>query len=385
MVEGIGNKPIQGGFGNTQGIDGGTNVGGTKETKETKGVGLHGQLQMETLGKKAGITTSTTPQLTPPTGNYNAAGVANSILNTLGSLATEEPGKGLFVLYQLLVLLQKALNEMQQSTQLMRQAETNIAIANIQAEADTMESAASFALWMGVISGIVQIGSSLYGMASGFKGVANTAKAKATGEQLKTAQTNLGTLKTELGTLKTEMGTLNTEMGTLKTEMGTLKTELTTLQAADPPNVGEIAAKQQQITAKQEQITAKQAEIDTKQADIDTKQDAILAKQMEMTGLKTKMDMQLSTAQSLSNRGQAVSQLIGAGAGFIKTIGDGIASGKQADAKAIEGQIKMMEENASKTADLTKAVKDMLNAVLQLMQTVNRNEVDTTAQILRGI
>ena len=316
MVDRIGNTPIQGGFGNTQGIDGGAaTVGGTKETKETKGAGLHGQLMTETVGKQNGVTGSTAPQLTPPTGKTNAGEIANSILNTLGSLSTEEPGKGLFVLYQLLVLLQKALNEMQQSTQLMRQAETNIAIANIQSEADSMSSAASFAMWLGIISGIVQIGASAFSMVSGFRGVTNTAKAKATGEQLKTAQAEMAQLK-----------------------------------AAEQPNLQEIEAKQ-----------------------------------MQMTGLKIKMDMQLSSAQSISNRGQAIGQFIGAFAGVAKALGDGIAGGKQADAKRIEAQTKMMEAEASKTADLTKAVKDMLTAVLQLMQTVNRNEVDTNAQIMRGI
>ena len=163
MVEGIGNKPIQGSFGNTQGIDGGTNVGGTKETKETKetkGTGLRGQLMTETVEKKNGATVSTTPQLTPPAGNYNAAETANSILNALGNLSNDDPSKGLFILYQLLALLQRALNEMQQSMQVMRQAETNLAIANIEAEAETMESAATFGLWMGVISSVVQIGAS---------------------------------------------------------------------------------------------------------------------------------------------------------------------------------------------------------------------------------
>jgi hypothetical protein len=316
MVEGIGNKPIQGNFGNTQGIDGGTtNVGGTKETKETKGAGLHGQLKTEMVQKMQSTMGSSAPQLTPPTGKTNGGEIANSILNALGSLSTEEPGKGLFVLFQMLVLLQKALNEMQQSTQLMRQAETNIAIANIQAEADSMSSAASFAMWLGIISGIVQIGASAFSMVSGFKGVANTAKAKATGEQLKTAQAEMAQLK-----------------------------------AAEQPNIQDIEAKQ-----------------------------------MEMTGLKTKMDMQLSTAQSYSNRGQAIGQFIGAFAGVAKAIGDGIAGGKQADAKRIEAQTKMMEAEASKTADLTKSVKDMLTAVLQLMNAVAKNETDTNAQILRGI
>ena len=44
-----------------------------------------------------------------------------------------------------------------------------------------------------------------------------------------------------------------------------------------------------------------------------------------------------------------------------------------------------MEATANEVADLTKAIKDMLTAILQLMQAVNRNEVDTNAQIMRGI
>ena len=315
MVEGIGNKPIQGGYGNTPSIDGRAHVGGTKETKETRGPGLHGKFETETVPKMRNIMGTNAPQLTPPDSKTSTTGVAGSILNTIGSLSTDDAGKGLFVLYQLLVLLQKALNEMQQSTQLMRQAETNVAIANIQSEADTMQDAARFGLWMGVISGIVQIGASAFSMVSGFKGVANTNKAKATGEQLKTAQA-----------------------------------QMTELQAAEHPNA-----------------------------------DQIKAKQMEMTGLKTKMDMQLSTAQSYSNRGQAIGQFIGSFAQFFKAIGDGVAGGKQADAKRIEAQTKMMEEEAAKTADLTKSVKDMLTAVLQLMNAVAKNETDTNAQILRGI
>ena len=315
MVEGIGNKPIQGGYGSTPNIDGGAHVGGTQETKETQGPGLHGQLKTEMVPKMRNIMGTNAPQLTPPDSKTSTTGVAGSILNTIGSLSTDDAGKGLFVLYQLLVLLQKALNEMQQSTQLMRQAETNVAIANIQSEADTMQDAARFGLWMGVISGIVQIGASAFSMVSGFKGVANTNKAKATGEQLKTAQA-----------------------------------QMTELQAAEHPNA-----------------------------------DQIKAKQMEMTGLKTKMDMQLSTAQSYSNRGQAIGQFIGSFAQFFKAIGDGVAGGKQADAKRIEAQTKMMEEEAAKTADLTKSVKDMLTAVLQLMNAVAKNETDTNAQILRGI
>ena len=318
MVEGIGNKPIQGSFGNTQGIDGGTNVGGTKETKETKetkGTGLRGQLMTETVEKKNGATGSTTPQLTPPAGNYNAAETANSILNALGNLSNDDPSKGLFILYQLLALLQKALNEMQQSMQVMRQAETNVAIANIQAEADTISSSAQWSLWLGIASGLVQMGASAFSIYGGFKGVSQTMKAKSTGEQLKTAQAELATLK-----------------------------------AADAPDANAIAAKQ-----------------------------------LEMTGLKTKMDIHLSTANSISTKHQAIGQGVGSVAQFTKAGADGVAGAKQADAKRIEAQTKTMEATANEVADLTKAIKDMLTAILQLMQAVNRNEVDTNAQIMRGI
>ena len=315
MVEGIGNKPIQGGFSNTQGIDGGTNVGGTKETKETKGTGLRGQLMTETVEKKNGATVSTAPQLTPPAGNYNAAETANSILNVLGNLSNDDPSKGLFILYQLLALLQRALNEMQQSMQVMRQAETNVAIANIQAEADTISSSAQWSLWLGIASGLVQMGASAFSIYGGFKGVSQTMKAKSTGEQLKTAQAELATLK-----------------------------------AADAPDANAIAAKQ-----------------------------------LEMTGLKTKMDIHLSTANSISTKHQAIGQGVGSVAQFTKAGADGVAGAKQADAKRIEAQTKTMEATANEVADLTKAIKDMLTAILQLMQAVNRNEVDTNAQIMRGI
>ena len=318
MVEGIGNKPIQGGFSNTQGIDGGTNVGGTKETKETKetkGTGLRGQLMTETVEKKNGATVSTTPQLTPPAGNYNAAETANSILNVLGNLSNDDPSKGLFILYQLLALLQRALNEMQQSMQVMRQAETNVAIANIQAEADTISSSAQWSLWLGIASGLVQMGASAFSIYGGIRGVSQTMKAKSTGEQLKTAQAELATLK-----------------------------------AADAPDANAIAAKQ-----------------------------------LEMTGLKTKMDIHLSTANSISTKHQAIGQGVGSVAQFTKAGADGVAGAKQADAKRIEAQTKTMEATANEVADLTKAIKDMLTAILQLMQAVNRNEVDTNAQIMRGI
>jgi hypothetical protein len=318
MVEGIGNKPIQGGFSNTQGIDGGTNVGGTKETKETKetkGTGLRGQLMTETVEKKNGATVSTAPQLTPPAGNYNAAETANSILNVLGNLSNDDPSKGLFILYQLLALLQRALNEMQQSMQVMRQAETNVAIANIQAEADTISSSAQWSLWLGIASGLVQMGASAFSIYGGIRGVSQTMKAKSTGEQLKTAQAELATLK-----------------------------------AADAPDANAIAAKQ-----------------------------------LEMTGLKTKMDIHLSTANSISTKHQAIGQGVGSVAQFTKAGADGVAGAKQADAKRIEAKTKTMEATANEVADLTKAIKDMLTAILQLMQAVNRNEVDTNAQIMRGI
>jgi len=386
MVDRIGNTPIQGGFGNTQGIDGGAaTVGGTKETKETKGAGLHGQLMTETVGKQNGVTGSTAPQLTPPTGKTNAGEIANSILNTLGNLSNDDPSKGLFILYQLLALLQRALNEMQQSMQVMRQAETNVAIANIQAEADTISSSAQWSLWLGIASGLIQIGASAFSIYGGVKGVSQTVKAKSTGEDLKLAQANLGTMKTDLGTLKTEMGNLNTEMGNMNTEMGTLKTELRELQAAEQPNAELITAKQQQITAKQTEIDAKQTQIDAKQTQIDAKQEEIMTKQLQMSGLKTKMDIHLSTANSTSTKYQAIGQGVGGVAQFTKAGADGVTGAKQADAKRIEAQTKTMEATANEVADLTKAIKDMLTAVLQLMQTVNRNEVDTNAQIMRGI
>ena len=269
----------------------------------------------ETVEKKNGATVSTTPQLTPPAGNYNAAETANSILNVLGNLSNDDPSKGLFILYQLLALLQRALNEMQQSMQVMRQAETNVAIANIQAEADTISSSAQWSLWLGIASGLVQMGASAFSIYGGFKGVSQTMKAKSTGEQLKTAQAELATLK-----------------------------------AADAPDANAIAAKQ-----------------------------------LEMTGLKTKMDIHLSTANSISTKHQAIGQGVGSVAQFTKAGADGVAGAKQADAKRIEAQTKTMEATANEVADLTKAIKDMLTAILQLMQAVNRNEVDTNAQIMRGI
>ncbi|MBR3649063.1 MAG: hypothetical protein IKN52_02325, partial [Victivallales bacterium] len=337
MVEGIGKRPdmpIQGGMnpGNIGGATG-EKAAGMKELKNDKG------LTETQLAKTNSLFGAGAPDLEKPSGaTANTKDVADQIINALGQLNSADSGKGLFVLFQILQMLQEALNKMQQSMQVMRQAETNVAIAQIESEAQTMKDAAEFGLVLGIISGIVQIGASAFSMYSGFKGVTNTLKAKATGEQLKTAQTDMATLKTELGTQKTEMGTL-------KTEMGTLKSELTTLQGAEAPDANAIAAKQTEINTKQ-------AEITTKQQAIDTKQGEIADKQFEMMGMKTKMDMQLSTAQSESNKGQAIGQFIGAIGGFAKTIGDGIASSKQADAKRIEGQIKQMEEGASKTADL---------------------------------
>ncbi|MBO7620350.1 MAG: type III secretion system translocon subunit SctB [Victivallales bacterium] len=390
MVEGIGNhRIIPGGSGTPpKDIRGGTGVGGAKETteaQETKGAGLLGQLKTETVGKKEGVTGSTAPQLTAPAGNYKATETANNILNTLGKLDSADMGKGLFVLLQILQLLQKAMNEMQQSMQVMRQAETNLAIANIEAEAENMESAATFGLWMGVISSVVQIGASAGSMISGFKGVTNTMKAKATGEQLKTAQTEMTTLKENMGTFKTEMRNLNTEMGTLKNDMAALKTELATLQGAEAPNQELIAAKQQQITNKQTDINAKQQQIDGKQQQIDEKQAEIDMKQMEMMGLKAKMDMQLSTAQSQANKGQGISQFVGSFAGLAKAIGDGITGGMQADAKRIEAQLKQVEASAEQTGKITQSVKDMLSTLLNLMKSVSQTESEATAQILRGI
>ena len=115
------------------------------------------------------------------------------ILNALGNLSNDDPSKGLFILYQLLALLQRALNEMQQSMQVMRQAETNVAIANIQAEADTISSSAQWSLRLGIASGLVQMGASAFSIYGGIRGVSQTMKAKSTGEQLKTAQAELAT------------------------------------------------------------------------------------------------------------------------------------------------------------------------------------------------
>ena len=389
MVEGIGHhQPNIGGYGSTGGVDGQQNVGRAQGGQETGRTGLNSQLQTDKVSKNQSTqNSSNNPQLDPPvTGSSNnTREITDGIINKLGKLSTDDAGKGLFVLYKLLMLLQAAMNEMQKSMQVMRQAETNVVIANIQAEANEMEDAAKFGLWMGVISGIIQVGASAFSMAGGIKGVTSASKGIQTGNQMKAAQQDITTMKTELGTMKTELGTMKTELGTLKTDMGTLKTELRGLEAAQPPNEQAIAAKQGEITQKQTDIDAKQGEIDTKQADIDKKEEAILKRQMDMGGYKAKLEIVSADARARTDRIQSIGQFIGSFAQFFKSIGDGIAGIKQADSKRIEGQIKQMEEDANKTNDLTKSVKDLLSAILQLMQTVNRNEVDTTAQIFRGI
>ncbi len=389
MVEGIGHhQPNIGGYGSTGGVDGQQNVGRAQGGQETGRTGLNSQLQTENVSKNQSTQrSSNNPQLDPPvTGSSNnTREITDGIINKLGKLSADDAGKGLFVLYKLLMLLQAAMNEMQKSMQVMRQAETNVVIANIQAEANEMEDAAKFGLWMGVISGIVQVGASAFSMAGGIKGVTSASKGIQTGNQMKAAQQDIATMKTELGTMKTELGTMKTELGTMKTDMGTLKTELRGLEAAQPPNEEAIAAKQGEITQKQTDIDAKQGEIDTKQADIDKKEEAILKRQMDMGGYKAKLEIVSADARARTDRIQSIGQFIGSFAQFFKAIGDGIAGIKQADAKRVEGQMKQMEEDANKTNDLTKSVKDLLTAVLQLMQTVNRNEVDTTAQIFRGI
>ena len=384
MVEGIGNKvhtPILGNadLGGVGGADKTGMKGNVQDPKNDKG------LTETQQAKTNSILGGSTPEIDKPNGKSNTKEIADQLINTLGKLDSADMGKGLFVLLQVIQLLQKAMNEMQQSMQVMRQAETNLAIANIEAEAETMESAATFGLWMGVISSVVQIGASTGSMISGFKGVTNTMKAKASGEQLKTAQTEMTTLKTDLGTYKTEMGNLNTEMENLNTQLGELNTQMTELRAANPPNPEAIAAKQQQIDAKQGEINTKQGQIDAKQTQIDNKQNEIAAKQMEMMGLKAKMDMQLSTAQAKSNKAQAISQFVGSFAGLAKAIGDGVTGGMQADAKRIEAQIKQVEASVEQTGKITQSVKDMLSALLSLMKNVSQTEAEATAQIFRGI
>ena len=138
MVESI-RKPIPNGY-NTGSVSGGGNVNGAQNTQETERSGLNDQLKTEKVNKKqTSQVTSKGPQLDPPAGgSNNTQEIADSIINKLGKLTTDDAGKGLFVLYQLLVLLQKAMNEMQKSMQVMRQAETNVVIANIEAEANEM-------------------------------------------------------------------------------------------------------------------------------------------------------------------------------------------------------------------------------------------------------
>ena len=316
MVESLRNNPIPNGY-NTGGVGGGGNVNGAQNTQETERSGLNDQLKTEKVNKKQNPqVTSKGPQLDPPAGgSNNTQEIADSIITKLGKLTTDDAGKGLFVLYQLLVLLQKAMNEMQKSMQVMRQAETNVVIANIEAEANEMESAAKFGLWMGVISGIVQIGASAFSMAGGIKGAMSANKGTKMDTQIKSAQQELNTLK-----------------------------------AAPEPDAAAIKAKQAEIKSMQ-------------------KAQGILMK----------------AGEARAGRVQSIGQFIGSFAQFFKAIGDGMAGIKQADAKRIEGQMKQMEEDANKTNDLTKSVKDLLSAVLQLMQAVNRNEIDTNAQIFRGI
>ena len=384
MVEGIGNKvhtPILGNadLGGVGGADKTGMKGNVQDPKNDKGLTETQQT------RTSSILGGSTPEIDKPNGKNNTKEIADQLINTLGKLDSADMGKGLFVLLQVIQLLQKAMNEMQQSMQVMRQAETNLAIANIEAEAETMESAATFGLWMGVISSVVQIGASAGSMISGFKGVTNTMKAKASGEQLKTAQENMTTLKTELQGYKTEMGNLKTELRDLNTQMGELNTQMTELRAAQPPNPEAIAAKQGEIDAKQGEINTKQGQIDAKQTQIDNKQAEIDAQQMVMMGLKAKMDMQLSTAQSRANKGQAISQFVGSFAGLAKAIGDGVTGGMQADAKRIEAQIKQVEASVEQTGKITQSVKDMLSALLSLMKNVSQTEAEATAQIFRGI
>jgi len=315
MVEGIGSKPIQNGY-NTGSIGGTQGAGGTEKTEKSQNKGLDGLLQTSEAKKKdTPLVGGSSPQLDPPTSTDSTKEVADSIMNTLGKLSSADSGKGLFILFQLLVLLQDAMNKMQESMQVMRQAETNVAIANIQAEADSMESAATFAMWLGIISSAVQIAGSAFSMAGGIKGVTSASKGIQTGNQMKTAQQ-----------------------------------ELTALKTAENPD-----------------------------------QVAIETKQIEYNGLKAKLDIMAADGQARAARVQAIGQFVGSFAQFFKSIGDGISGTMQADAKRTEAQIKQMEESANKTADLTKAVKDMLTAVLQLMNSVSKNEIDTNAQIMHGI
>ena len=314
MVEGIrNNSPIPGGYGN---IDGGGNVNGAQRTQETERSGLNGQVTTGRVSKNQTIQTSNGPQLDPPAGgSNNTQEIADSIINKLGKLSTDDAGKGLFVLYKLLMLLQDAMNEMQKSMQVMRQAETNVVIANIEAEANEMEDAARFGMIMGIISGIVQIGASAVSMAGGIKSAMSANKAMKMDTDIKGAQQGLNELK-----------------------------------AAPEPDAA-----------------------------------AIKAKKAEIADMQRSQGILMKVGEARASRVQSIGQFVGSFAQFFKAIGDGIAGMKQADAKRIEGQMKQMEEDANKTNDLTKSVKDLLTAVLQLMQTVNKNEIDTNAQIFRGI
>lgn len=319
MVEGIGHKSLIGGHGIIPGLEGGVTTNSARETTGTQRTEPHGNLETEKVQKAQKATETDIPQLPPPDIKTSTTGVADSIVSTIGNPSINDSSKGLFVLYQLLVLLQKAMNEMQQSTQLMRQAQTNVAIANIQAQADEMESSARFALVFGIVSAAIQIGSSAISMGMGIKSAASTAKGMKINNDLKTANSDLKAMQAKKG----------------------------------EPDVEAMNAKRQQI------------------------KDLVAAKR-EFAADKPGFDSRMARAKS-------VADFVGSFSSFFKAIGDGMSGVMQADARRMEAQTKMMEEDANKTADLTKSVKDLLTAVLQLMQAVNRNEVDTNAQIFRGI
>ena len=316
MVQSIGKNPHQ--MGGTP-ITGGVSTGQTKEVKGSGGL----QLDEQPAGfqavskKKLALVGGASPELETPTttssGN-DMVETANSIRNVLGSLSSDG-SKGYFVLLQILMLLQDAVNEMQQTMQVMRQAETNIAIANIEAEAATMESAAKFGMVLGIISSAVQIAGSAFSMAGGIKAAASSTKTLQTGNQMKTTQ---------------------------------------------------------------QELTALKANPDAKPADIE-------AKQMQYNGLRAKLDITTNVGQTRAARVQAIGQFIGSFASLAKTFGDGMAGLKQADAKRIEGQVKLMDEQAAKTGELVKGVKDMLSAILNLMNSVAKNESDTNAQVMNRI
>ncbi len=314
MVQGIGNKPDLSVFsGLTGGVQDGGSISKTKET--TAKDGLRGLFSNEVVRKGASALTNGTPELENPTSKDSSTEIASEILSKLSKLTTADSGKGFYILIAILQLLQKAMNEMQKSMQVMRQAETNIAIANIEAEAAEMESAAKFAMWLGIASSAIQITGAAFSMAGGIKGVTSAAKGIETGKQMKATQQELTTLK------------------------------------ANP---------------------------EAPKADIEVKQ-------MEYAGLKAKLDITTADGQARAARVQAVGQFIGSFAQLAKGIGDGVAGTMQSDAKRIEAQAKQMEESATKTADLVKGAKEMLTNLLNLMNSVAKNESETTAQILRGI